>query len=244
MTIGEISQPPVSLYDSILDKLAENIKDAIYSAFYGIAKRYPGRKTGNPWWNENCRIARLKYKTLTTNTSDDGELKAARKSYRIVTKNAKEEYFRAKMENDSMGKEIFVMTNLHKSVGVYRSYPLKDPRYPERPLAVTHKEKMEVLLGNLHVNITEAGDILIEAPAVSSQNLSFPPITLEEIKDSIRQAGNITPGVDEITNAILKHAWPLIEALVHCLYLGCLTRLPSQILPSNRYYDDTEVPKA
>lgn len=103
------------------------------------------------------------------------------------------------------------MTKWHKSTGSYRSPPLKDPLRPDSPLAVALQEKRDILSRNLLQNMAEAGDIPLDTPAVPSCSLPFPDITMAQVEKSILQAGNTTPGADELPTCIVKVAWSLIQ---------------------------------
>ncbi|EED17260.1 hypothetical protein TSTA_023140, partial [Talaromyces stipitatus ATCC 10500] len=99
----------------------------------------------------------------------------------------------------------------HKSIGPFRSPPLKDPLRPNSFPAVTIHEKRDVLVRNLLQNSAEAGDIPLDSPAVPTTSLYFPDITMAQVEESVLQAGNTAPGSDEIPTCILKVAWPLIK---------------------------------
>lgn len=45
---------------------------------------------------------------------------------------------------------------------------------------------------------------------------------MAQVEKSVLQAGNTTPGADELPTCIIKVAWPLIKDRVLALYQGCL----------------------
>ena len=114
------------------------------------------------------------------------------------------------------------MTKWHKSTGSFRSPPLKDPRQPESPPAVSLLEKRAVLVNNLLQNTAEVGDIPLDCPTVLTASLPFPDITDTDIEQAILRAGNTAPGADEIPTNILKVTWPLIKDKARLLFQGCL----------------------
>ncbi|KAI0991199.1 hypothetical protein K3495_g16988 [Podosphaera aphanis] len=136
---------------------------------------------------------------MTVDESDE-----ERKAYRKALKGAKKAFYLSKIETASTGKDVFAMTKWHKSSGSYRSSPLKDPRFPDKPLSTSIDEKREVLAGNLLANLAHVEDIPMDAPSVQVRNISFPPLTRHEIQESILKAGNKAPGSDEISTTILS----------------------------------------
>jgi len=51
--------------------------------------------------------------------------------------------------------------------------------------------------------------------------LPFPEITTGEVYQAIFQAKSSTPGQDEISNAVLKKAWPALGPHISALYKHC-----------------------
>jgi hypothetical protein len=62
----------------------------------------------------------------------------------------------------------------------------------------------------------------MDCPSAPTAALPFPEVTESAIQQSILQAGNTAPGIDEIPTCILKVAWTLIKDLVIQLFQGCL----------------------
>ncbi|KAI0990756.1 hypothetical protein K3495_g17431, partial [Podosphaera aphanis] len=131
-----------------------------------------------------------------------------RNEYRCTIARAKKAYFTNKIAAATSGKDIFALTKWHKSTGNFRSTPLKDPRFLERPPATSLPDKREILLGNLLTNLAVAGDIPLDTPTVATRSISFPPLCRDEVREAILKAGNTAPGADEIPTAILRIAWP------------------------------------
>jgi hypothetical protein len=102
------------------------------------------------------------------------------------------------------------MTKWHQSTGTYRSPPLKDPQHPENPPARSLEEKRNLLVSKLLTNSAEAGDIPDVCLTAARRSIDFPPITFEDVRKLVLEAGNTAPGADEIPIAILQVAWPLI----------------------------------
>jgi ribonuclease HI len=195
-----------------LDCLANEITAAIHSAYTASANKSMPRGGGQRWWNTACKKALQDYRAgLCT-----------QKDFRRITRRAQVQYWRDKINAVTEGKEAFDMAKWHKSTGSYRSPPLKDPLRPDSPLAVALQEKRDILSRNLLQNTAEAGDIPLDTPTVPSRSLPFPEITMAQVEKSILQAGNTTPGPDELPTCIFKVAWPLIKDRILALYQGCL----------------------
>jgi hypothetical protein len=74
----------------------------------------------------------------------------------------------------------------------------------------------------LPIDKAEAGDIPPDIPTVAARSIDFPPITDEDVRKSVIEAGNTAPGADEVPTAILKAAWPQIYVRVSTLFRQCL----------------------
>ncbi|KAI1001175.1 hypothetical protein K3495_g7026 [Podosphaera aphanis] len=55
--ISEIPELPPTSEQKLLDTTALNLCTAIEDAYRGSARRAPGKGTGQPWWNDECRVA-------------------------------------------------------------------------------------------------------------------------------------------------------------------------------------------
>ncbi|EED20797.1 hypothetical protein TSTA_039910, partial [Talaromyces stipitatus ATCC 10500] len=119
-------------------------------------------------------------------------------------------------------KEVFDISKWHKLRGSYRSPPLKDLLRPDNLPTVSVQEKQDLLVRNLLQNITEAGDIPLDCPAISTTTLPFPKITIAQVEKSILKARNTAPGEDKLQTNILKMAWLLIKDKILFLFQGCL----------------------
>ncbi|EED19609.1 hypothetical protein TSTA_028910 [Talaromyces stipitatus ATCC 10500] len=126
-------------------------------------------------------------------------------TYQTTTK-AQRQYWRDKLITAAQTKEVFDISKWHKSVGLYRSPPLKDPLRPNEPPAVSTQEKRDLLVCNVLQNTAEAGDIPLDCPAAPSAALLFPEISIEQVEKAILKAGNTAPGEDELQTNILKVA--------------------------------------
>ncbi|KAI0997128.1 hypothetical protein K3495_g11059 [Podosphaera aphanis] len=96
-------------------------------------------------------------------------------------------------------------------------------KFPDKVPATTLAEKREIFAANLLVNLAEAGVIPLYAPSVSVRTLIFPPLSRQEVRDTLLKAGYNVPGLDEIPTAILRCAWPRVADLVHSLFSGCIS---------------------
>ncbi|KAI0997366.1 hypothetical protein K3495_g10818 [Podosphaera aphanis] len=212
--ISEIPELPPTPERELLDTTALNLCTAIGEAYRGSARRALGRGTGQPWWNDECRVAAQAYRNTRRTAHNQEDILSSKKTLRTVTRQVKRHFYQAKLENASTRKDIFGMTKWHRSIGSFRTPPLKDPLNPGATLATTIEEKRDVLARNLLHMTSDAGDIPLDSPAVSLHNLPFPDITDGEIKNSVFSAGNTAAGEDEIPTAVLKICWHLIEGNV------------------------------
>jgi hypothetical protein len=68
----------------------------------------------------------------------------------------------------------------------------------------------------------EVGDIPSDIPTAATRHIDFPPITAEDVRKSVIEAGNTAPGADEVPTAILQVTWPYIHARVLTLFQNYL----------------------
>jgi hypothetical protein len=196
-----------------LNYLANETISAIHSAYAASATRSLPQGRGQPWWNTECGKALQDYRSGL----------ALQRDFRRVIKRAQRQYWRDKISATTTSKEVFDMAKWHRTTGSYRSPPMKDPQQPNSPLAIDTQGKRDILARNLLQNSTETGDIPINTPAVPSSSLPFPDISMTQVERAVLDAGNTTPGSDELPTSILKVAWPLIKNRVLSLYQGCLS---------------------
>ncbi|KAI0994347.1 hypothetical protein K3495_g13835, partial [Podosphaera aphanis] len=223
ISINQVAPLLPSPNSDSLDTLALSLTEAIRLAYSGSARRTLGHGKGNPWWDKSCKTARQRYKSITKVHHTEEDFIEARNEYHKTIKKAKNKYFSDQVSKASSAKDIFNVSKWHKSTGSYNSPPLKDPRFPDKAPATTLAEKREIFAANLLVNLAEAGDIPLDVPSVSVRTLPFPPLSRQEVHDTLLKAGNTAPGLDEIPTAILRCAWPLVADLVHSLFSGCIS---------------------
>jgi hypothetical protein len=193
-----------------LDQAASDLTQAISKAFNGSAKRTLGQNTGYPWWNKDCSDAVKAHRSSQSPTTA--------RNLRNIVRKAKKQYWEKKLDTVQEIKDVFRMTKWHTSTGAYRSPPFTDPQNPHAGLVADINKKQDILIRNLLTNSAEAGDIPFDSPTAATRKINFPPVTVTDIRKAILEAGNTTPGQDEIPTAILKAAWPLIETLVLTLF--------------------------
>lgn len=203
---------PLDTSKDDLEKLAHELISAIHNAYEGSAKRSLPHRRGQPWWNPECKEALQNYRSGLLSKDE----------FRRAIRKAQRQFWRNKLTTAAQTKEVFDISKWHKSVGSYRSPPLKDPLRPDEPPAVSIQEKRDLLVRNLLQNTAEAGDIPLDCPAVPNASLPFPEITMPQVERAILKAGNTAPGEDELQTNILKVAWPLIKDKILALFQGCL----------------------
>ncbi|KAI1000662.1 hypothetical protein K3495_g7528, partial [Podosphaera aphanis] len=174
MSIPSLS---INLQPNSLDTYAESLCTALQNAFRRSARRTLGRGTGQPWWNDECRDAARAHRAARRNWEDPSKDAASRKQLRTAVRRAKRQFFRNLLDQASPAKDVFKMVNWHRSVGSFRSPPLKDPLNPTAAPAVSLEDKRDVLSRNLLQNTSEANDIPLDSPAVGCSALPFPDLT-------------------------------------------------------------------
>ena len=91
--------------------------------------------------------------------------------------------------------------------GIYRNPLFKDLSYPNNLSAKSTEEKRELLVTKLFTSKVEASDILPDIPTIATRYIDFPPITANNIRKAVIEAGNTIPKVDEGLITILQVAW-------------------------------------
>jgi hypothetical protein len=100
-----------------LDNIASTLIDSLYNAYQGGARRTLNQQIGQPWWNEDCKLAYRLYRI-------EGYSK---RNFRRTIRRAKLQFWKAKLDSAAAAKDVFNMCKWHKSAGSYRSPPLLDP---------------------------------------------------------------------------------------------------------------------
>lgn len=130
------------------------------------------------------------------------DILAAKKALWTVTRLVKRRFYQAKLEHAATSKDIFGITKWHRSIGSFRTPPLKDPLNPQAKPAITIDERRDILAKNLLQTNSEVGDILSDSPTVGLKTLSFPDLTDLEVRDAVFSARNTAAGEDENPTAI------------------------------------------
>ncbi|KAI0996697.1 hypothetical protein K3495_g11486 [Podosphaera aphanis] len=147
--IRDITDPAQLRTAETLDNFAQRIYDTIKQAYSGSARRAMGKGTGQPWWNTECKAAAQTYRRTRRSSDNQDAITAAKKVLRTVTRRAKQKFFQDKLNQASTATDVYGMVNWHRLADSFRTPPLKDPLYPDAPLAVTAESKRQVLAQNL-----------------------------------------------------------------------------------------------
>lgn len=100
--------------------------------------------------------------------------------------------------------------------------PNEGPNTPKQPICKVFKRKWELLVAYLPPNKAEAGDIPPDTPTAATCYINFPPITAEDVRQAVIEAGNTAPGADEVPVAVLQAAWRQIHRRVTTFFQQCL----------------------
>ena len=205
-----------------LDRLTEEVTNAIATALAASTKRAMGTGTGQPWWNQSCREAAAAHRRaradlgLNSETTDQ-----AKKELRRVVRKAKRDFWRQKVNDVTEGSDIFQMVGWNRSIGQYDSPPLKDPETDA--IYTRPDEKRNLLTRTLLQKAACQDDIPIAiSDEHESARLLLPPATQHEIEDTLLRTKDTTPGPDEIPIAAIRRAWPQVREAVCTLFTWCL----------------------
>jgi len=191
-----------------LDQEAIIITEAISRTAASLAPRKRDSARGSPWWTEECSKAML----------DRGTPEGAKHVQKVVAQ-AKRSYYYQVIANASTAKEAFTIAGWHKLNGRYNTIPLDSG---DGHLAVTTEDKARLLRKKVLIEAACATDIQPEESTPGTGHLPFPPPEEPEIQKALLDAGNTTPGDDEISVPLLRMAWPILSTQITALYRACL----------------------
>ena len=137
---------------SEIDRRADQIIKILHSSFAGSAKRALPHSRGQPWWDQNCKEARKKYRDKVRDGSAN---QADRKEFRMVTRRAKISFFQKGIDEAANGKDVFSIAKWHKSKDEFRTPALVDPNSPDSPPAQSTEDKRDLLVRYLLSNQSE-----------------------------------------------------------------------------------------
>jgi hypothetical protein len=69
------------------------------------------------------------------------------------------------------------------------------------------EKKRELLVAELLTSKVEASNILPDISIITTRYIDFPPITANNIRKAIIEAGNTASGIDKVPTAILQVVW-------------------------------------
>jgi exonuclease III len=191
-----------------LDQEAIIITEAISKTAASLAPRKRDSARGNPWWTEECSEAMR-----------DRETPEGAKHAQQVVANAKRNYYNQVIANASTPKEAFTIAGWHKLTGRYTTIPLTDGN---GYVAVTTEDKARLLRRKILTEAACANDIQPEESTPGTGHLPFPPPEEPEIQETLLDAGNTSPGDDEISVSLLRMAWPILRKRITALFRASL----------------------
>jgi len=191
-----------------LDQEAIVITEAISRTAASLAPRKRDSARGSPWWTEECSKAML-----------DRETPEGAKHVQQVVAKAKRSYYNQVIANASTPKEAFTIAGWHKLTGRYNTIPLSDG---DGHLAVTIEDKARLLRRKVLTEAACTYDIQHDDSTPGTEHLPFPPPEEPEIQRALLEAGNTTPGDDEISVPLLRMAWPVLKKRIIALYKASL----------------------
>ncbi|ODM15661.1 hypothetical protein SI65_08895 [Aspergillus cristatus] len=129
---------------------------------------------------------------------------------------AKRHYWCTQLDNFSDSKDIFKAIKWNRTEGTFPTPPLKDGNR----VHTTANAKAELLVKTLLQKAVCTEDVPVNCSNPEA-TLPFPDIITGEVHQAIFQAKSSTPGQDEISNAVIKKAWPALGLHISALYKHC-----------------------
>ncbi|ODM21120.1 hypothetical protein SI65_04173 [Aspergillus cristatus] len=217
--LGEPPPAQLDLTPEALDQYTSAIIQAIKNALEASTKRAHAHPSGHRWWNDDCQEAVLALQGAAQDPDSPlTEIEAAQRTFRCTVCQAKRHYWCTQLDNFSDSKGIVKAIKWSRTEGSFPTPPLKDGNRTH----TTANAKAELLVKTLLQKAACAEDIPINCSNPEA-TLPFPNITTGEVYQAIFRAKSSTPGQDEISNDVLKKAWPVIGPHISALYKHCIT---------------------
>ena len=216
-----LGKPPPAQLDltpEALDQYTSAITQVITNALEASTKRAHAHPSGHRWWNEDCQDAIVALRRASRDPdSPPTELEMAQRTLRRTVRQAKRQYWRTQLDNFTDSQDVFRAIKWNRTVGSFPIPPLKNGE----TVHTTPDAKAELLVKTLLQKAACADDIPFDNSDNPEATLPFPTITSGEAYQAIFQAKSSTPGQDEISNAVLKKAWPALGPHISALYKHC-----------------------
>lgn len=199
-----------------VENLASNLVEILSDAIKATGRRgspQPGQSA--PWWTDECREAKVIYRTF-------GD-KASRKEFRRAVKTAKRQYWRRKFSEAKTDADMYRMARWAKPRQQGNTAPLRTANgFESDP-----RRRATLLRDMLLARFTSENDIEVNAdPTAAEPETDHLPwmieVTEEEAKWVATSCQDKAPGADNITVRLLRAAWPAIGQAVRALYEGSL----------------------
>ena len=217
--LGEPPPAQLDLTPEALDQYTSAIIQAIKNALEASTKRAHAHPSGHRWWNEDCQEAVLALRRAAQDLdSPSTEIEAAQRTFRCTVRQAKRHYWRTQLDNFTDSQDVFKAIKWNRTEGSFPTPPLKDGNR----VHTTANAKAELLVKTLLQKAAGTEDIPVNCSNPEA-TLPFPNITTGEAHQAIFRAKSSTPGQDEISNAVLKKAWPVLGLHISALYKHCAT---------------------
>lgn len=205
--------------------LASKIQEVITYALTQSTPRSSGRGTGQPWWTEECQIARKAEnnacaewkRSLGTARENDARIARNQSSRNMagVVARAKRAFYRERTSNLRDTRDLFRAVKMIRTKQKTASPVLKNAgdRLAESPA-----DKIDLLMKS-HLSRSAETDLPGGAhiPPEPTRRV-WEPFTMDEVKRAVHKPANTMPGIDALPNAVLKCAWADIGHIITALY--------------------------
>lgn len=216
-----LGKPPPAQLDltpEALDHYTSAITQAITNALEASTKRAHAHPSGHRWWNKDCQDTVVVLQRVSRDPDSlPTERETAQQNFRRTVHQAKHQYWQTQLDSFTDSQDVFRAIKWNRTVGSFPIPPLKNGE----TVHTTSDTKAELLVKTLLQKAACTNDIPMDNSDNLEATLPFPTITSGEAYQAIFQAKSSTPGQDEISNAVLKKAWPALSPHISALYKHC-----------------------
>ncbi|KKF92105.1 hypothetical protein CFO_g5542 [Ceratocystis platani] len=203
--------------------LVKGLIATVERALEASTPKTPSNIVLKPWWNEGCkgqnarmRRTRTDHRNQPTDSQKRDEYAKQRKAMRQEITKAKRTLMSKIIAGLKEPKDVFRAVKWANDK-VDRCIPLL--QRPDKTKTTCTAESVALLL-DTHTKEHTENEWFFHEPNPEANE--WPPLTREEVKDSLWKPANTAPGADCITNEVWKRAWEPLGNVITKLYNLCL----------------------
>ncbi|KAL2887914.1 Importin beta-related nuclear transport receptor [Ceratocystis lukuohia] len=203
--------------------LVKGLIATVERALEASTPKTPSNIVLKPWWNEGCkgqnarmRRTRTDHRNQPTDSQKRDEYAKQRKAMRQEITKAKRTLMSKTIAGLKEPKDVFRAVKWANDK-VDRCIPLL--QRPDKTKTTCTAESVALLL-DTHTKEHTENEWFFHEPNPEANE--WPPLTREEVKDSLWKPANTAPGADCITNEVWKRAWEPLGNVITKLYNLCL----------------------